>query len=160
MEARVQKARSYRKAPGASGRLHRTEAGDWVWSSDSEAEGGDDSDDDSDEKHKPSANLPGSKFCCRNIVRWITNLLCALAEYGSSLQNTPAIEANLSGSSTSSSLTSATSDPTETASIPVEAQADTAADSAVERIVQESAAWPAAVSEPINLVLRMRFVAF
>lgn len=55
LEARAQKARSYRKNPGASGRLHRTEAGDWVWSSDSEDQ--DNSDEESDDE-APPATLP------------------------------------------------------------------------------------------------------
>lgn len=53
LEARSQKARNYKKAPGASGRLHRTEAGDWVWSSDSE----DDAEDD-DSEEEPSQKPP------------------------------------------------------------------------------------------------------
>lgn len=36
IEERARKAKSSRRAQGASGRLHRTEAGDWVWSSDDE----------------------------------------------------------------------------------------------------------------------------
>lgn len=47
IEARVPKARANKqKSGGASGRLHRNDAGDWVWSSDS------DSDDDDDEQVK------------------------------------------------------------------------------------------------------------
>lgn len=55
LEARSQKARSYKKAPGASGRLHRTEAGDWIWSSDSEDEAN--SNEESDEE-LPSQKPP------------------------------------------------------------------------------------------------------
>ena len=56
LEARSQKARSYRKNPGASGRLHRTEAGDWVWSSDSE--GPDGSDEESDDEGPAPGAIP------------------------------------------------------------------------------------------------------
>ena len=39
IDTRVQKAKSA-KRPGTSGRLHRNDHGDWVWSSDDEADGG------------------------------------------------------------------------------------------------------------------------
>jgi serine/threonine-protein kinase OSR1/STK39 len=38
IDTRVQKARNTKQRPGASGRLHRNDAGDWVWSSDDEDE--------------------------------------------------------------------------------------------------------------------------
>ena len=40
--------------PGASGRLHRNETGDWVWSSDEEG----DSDDETIQKKKSSKQVP------------------------------------------------------------------------------------------------------
>lgn len=36
IEERAKKAKNNKRAPGTSGRLHRTETGDWVWSSDDE----------------------------------------------------------------------------------------------------------------------------
>lgn len=38
LEIRAQKLKNAKRLPGTSGRLHRTEAGDWVWSSDDESE--------------------------------------------------------------------------------------------------------------------------
>ncbi|GAB6021187.1 hypothetical protein CHUAL_003814 [Chamberlinius hualienensis] len=46
LETRVQKVKTQKRPPGTSGRLHRTETGDWIWSSDEET---DDSSDEKDE---------------------------------------------------------------------------------------------------------------
>ncbi|CAG9814065.1 unnamed protein product [Phaedon cochleariae] len=56
LETRVEKAK--KRQPGASGRLHRKETGEWVWSSEDEAEGAcaDDSS-DSDDGAKPMNTL-------------------------------------------------------------------------------------------------------
>ncbi|XP_071521667.1 serine/threonine-protein kinase OSR1 isoform X2 [Panulirus ornatus] len=64
IEERVSKSRS--RQPGTSGRLHRTQSGDWVWSSDEEEEkDGDEADkisisscESSGEKHQPQTQQP------------------------------------------------------------------------------------------------------
>ncbi|KAK9870742.1 hypothetical protein WA026_008309 [Henosepilachna vigintioctopunctata] len=48
LETRVQKAS--KRQPGASGRLHRKETGEWVWSSEDEGDDGGSSDSDTDSK--------------------------------------------------------------------------------------------------------------
>ena len=76
METRAQKARSYKKAPGASGRLHRTEAGDWVWSSDSEDEGvrsSDESDDESLSQKPPNPLIEKGSFPLDQVLSVINN---------------------------------------------------------------------------------------
>ncbi|KAJ8916306.1 hypothetical protein NQ315_016447 [Exocentrus adspersus] len=55
LETRVQKAS--KRQPGASGRLHRKETGEWVWSSEDEAEGGGADSSESDTESKPMNTL-------------------------------------------------------------------------------------------------------
>ena len=65
IDARVQKAKSNKQPkPGSSsGRLHRNDAGDWVWSSDDEDDDDDDDDQDvsSSKSKEESAAAPASK---------------------------------------------------------------------------------------------------
>ncbi|CAG2112641.1 unnamed protein product [Medioppia subpectinata] len=65
IEERAKKAKTSRRGQGASGRLHRTEAGDWVWSSD---------EDDSLEKETPVAECDVS--CNERIVVVQPNHVC------------------------------------------------------------------------------------
>ena len=53
IEERAKKAKNNKRAPGTSGRLHRTETGDWVWSSD------DESSDHTDNKDSSSSSSSG-----------------------------------------------------------------------------------------------------
>ncbi len=55
IDARVQKARSSKQRPGTSGRLHRNDAGDWVWSSDDEDE------DNTDSSRSKKSETPSSR---------------------------------------------------------------------------------------------------
>jgi len=131
LEARSQKARSYRKNPGASGRLHRTEAGDWVWSSDSE--GPDGSDEESDDEGPAPGAIPSVEK----------------EEFAPQ----PPMDSHLSGSSTSSCISglseheeSALNQPAPTMPFTEPEPVTTAAEPAV----------ALAQVNPINLVLRMR----
>jgi len=147
LEARAQKVRNYRKTPGASGRLHRTEAGDWVWSSDSEADGEDHSDGDSD-----------AEATCRHD---------AVAQ-AAPVQVNPATETQHSGSSTGSNISGSTSGSNtsdQTAASLLQQQPEQQAEVASMTptpVVADSVSQsppPASVtseSQPINLVLRMR----
>ncbi|XP_075680458.1 oxidative stress responsive kinase frayed isoform X2 [Dermatophagoides pteronyssinus] len=56
IEERSKKARTSRRAQGASGRLHRTEAGDWVWSSSDEEDDDDNQNNNKDNSSESSPN--------------------------------------------------------------------------------------------------------
>ncbi|KAK4012133.1 serine/threonine-protein kinase OSR1 [Daphnia magna] len=134
LEARSQKTRSYRKAPGASGRLHRTEAGDWIWSSDSEdeAHSNDDSDDEGQSEKPPNPLIQKE-----------------LSQQQQS--DSRASDTHLSGSSTSS-CASAISEPEDAGHRPLPA----APPFAPEPLPTQSQAALVGELDPINLVLRMR----
>lgn len=57
IEERAKKAKNVKRPPGTSGRLHRTEAGDWVWSSD---------DDLSDSNEQKDSSASSSSVCSGN----------------------------------------------------------------------------------------------
>ncbi|XP_075590328.1 oxidative stress responsive kinase frayed isoform X1 [Dermatophagoides farinae] len=56
IEERSKKARTSRRAQGASGRLHRTEAGDWVWSSSDEEDNNNQQEQNQNKKPNPDNN--------------------------------------------------------------------------------------------------------
>lgn len=128
--------------------MHRTEAGDWVWSSDSEADGEDHSDGDSD-----------AEATCRHD---------AVAQ-AAPVQVNPATETQHSGSSTGSNISGSTSGSNtsdQTAASLLQQQPEQQAEVASMTptpVVADSVSQsppPASVtseSQPINLVLRMRF---
>jgi len=129
LEARSQKARNYRKNPGASGRLHRTEAGDWVWSSDSEDQDG--SDEESDDEAPPATLPPVDK---------------------EEFAGQPGVDSHLSGSSTSSCI-SGLSEQEETQ---MNQPAPSVPFSEPEAVPAATAQPVTTEITPINLVLRMR----
>lgn len=59
LETRVQKAS--KRQPGASGRLHRKETGEWVWSSEDEGEDGASSESDTDSRPMNTLVSAGSE---------------------------------------------------------------------------------------------------
>ncbi|KFM69918.1 STE20/SPS1-related proline-alanine-rich protein kinase, partial [Stegodyphus mimosarum] len=62
LEIRAQKLKNTKRVPGTSGRLHRTEAGDWVWSSDEESEEKNETSDPSNKTEQLSADNESQKI--------------------------------------------------------------------------------------------------
>ena len=159
LEARSQKSRSYRKAPGASGRLHRTEAGDWIWSSDSEdeAHSNDDSDDEPPSDKPPNPLIQkGKSYMCisTNSLTGVFKLTSSFLELSQQQQSdSRASDTHLSGSSTSS-CTSAISEHEDVGI--VQQPLPTVPPPAPEALTTQSQAAPVGELDPINLVLRMR----
>lgn len=140
LEARAQKARSYKKAPGASGRLRRTEAGDWIWSSDSEEEGGQSNDESDDE---PASQKPPNHLIEKGGIPFKV----IQSEKGAYLIICWIDLARASDTHLSEGSTSSCSEHEESIAPAPPAQASDVAPATI----------PASEPDPINLVLRMRY---
>lgn len=138
--------------------MHRTEAGDWIWSSDSEdeAHSNDESDDEPPSEKPPNPLIQkGKSYKCifRNIVGVfeLTSPFLELAQQQQS--DSRASDTHLSGSSTSS-CTSAISEHEDVGI--VHQPLPTVPSPAPEALTTQSQAAPVGELDPINLVLRMR----
>ena len=140
---RSQKTRGFRRAPGTSGRLHRTEAGDWIWSSDSEPGSSSDSDDETPSAKPPNPLIQkGNRLNTLLVLHRITQQCCAeLAEQS---------ENNATRASEMSSNSSCTSEQGDSTPVPPEAQPAQHSEPVQPAQREEH--------EPINLVLRMRYL--
>lgn len=139
--------------------MHRTEAGDWIWSSDSEdeAHSNDDSDDEPPSDKPPNPLIQKGKS---STYFFLNQLICVFKLSSSFLElsqqqqsDSRASDTHLSGSSTSS-CTSAISEHEDVGI--VHQPLPTVQPPALEALTTQSQAAPVGELDPINLVLRMR----